>query len=91
MRFWRTTVEQVRELLELRGSTWGITSAVRLHGIFVSDSPAQTGFVDSTDANKGIRLPPVLASGLGSARPLGRMANGDPAGHNSCWPAEQPP
>jgi hypothetical protein len=30
-------VEQVSELLELRGSTRGITSAVRLHVIFVSD------------------------------------------------------
>jgi hypothetical protein len=32
-------VEQVRELLEFRGSARGIASAVRLHGIFVSDNP----------------------------------------------------
>ena len=36
-------VEQIRELLELRGSTRGITSAVRLHGIFVSDSSLMNG------------------------------------------------
>jgi hypothetical protein len=31
------SVEQVRELLEFRGSTRGIASAVRLHEIFVSE------------------------------------------------------
>jgi hypothetical protein len=41
------TVEQVRELLELRGSTRGITSAVRLHGIFVSDSVSGDACGDS--------------------------------------------
>jgi hypothetical protein len=39
-------VEQVRELLELRGSTRGITSAVRFHGIFVRDVGRKPGAPD---------------------------------------------
>ena len=44
-------VEQVRELLELRGSTRGITSAVRLHGIFVSDNQSPQEFEEATDSS----------------------------------------